>query len=75
MISSNMSRSDHPSRVKLLLNSHEGRQAHILMDSVVMTDNLATVIDNEIDRVLGRLNDMREVEGSPTSYVSVTVRC
>jgi mRNA interferase MazF len=53
MITSNMSRADHPSRVKLLLSSPAGRQAHVLMDSVVMTDNLATVIENEIDKVLG----------------------
>jgi mRNA interferase MazF len=64
MITSNMSRADHPSRVKLLLNSPEGRQAHILMDSVVMTDHLATVIENEIDRVLGGLDEMGEVEAA-----------
>jgi mRNA interferase MazF len=34
------------------------------MDSVVMTDNLATVIENEIDRVLGRLSDMSEVDAA-----------
>lgn len=62
MITSNMLRADHPSRVKLLLNSPGGRQTHILMDSVVMTDNLATVIENEVDRVLGSLDDMSEVE-------------
>jgi mRNA interferase MazF len=28
MVTSNMSRADHPSRVTLLLNSPEGRQAH-----------------------------------------------
>jgi mRNA interferase MazF len=64
MITSNMSRADHRSRVKLLLNSPAGRQAHVLMDSVVMTDNLATVIENEIDRVLGGLDEMREVEAA-----------
>jgi mRNA interferase MazF len=53
MITSNISRANHPSRVMLLLNSSEGRQAHILMDSVVMTDNLATIRENEIDRSLG----------------------
>lgn len=64
MITSNMLRADHPSRVKLLLNSPEGRQAHILTDSVVMTDNLATVIENEIDKVLGHLDEMSEVEAA-----------
>lgn len=56
MITSNMKRAGHPSRVTLLLNSSEGRQASILMDSVVMTDNLVTVRENEIDRVLGTSN-------------------
>jgi mRNA interferase MazF len=64
MITSNMSRTDHPSRVTLLLNSPQGRQAHILMDSVVMTDNLATVHENEIDRVLGSLDEMSDVEAA-----------
>ena len=64
MITSNMSRADHPSRVRLLLSSSEGRQAGILMDSVVMTDNLATVRENEIDRVLGNLKDLTEVDAA-----------
>jgi mRNA interferase MazF len=62
MITSNMSRADHPSRVRLLLNSAEGREAHILMDSVIMTDNLATVRENEIDRALGNLRDLTKVD-------------
>jgi mRNA interferase MazF len=64
MISSNISRADHPSRVTLLLNSVEGREAHILMDSVVMTDNLATVRENEVDKVLGNLKDLNEVDAA-----------
>jgi mRNA interferase MazF len=52
VITSNMSRADYPSRVTLLLNSSEGKQAHILTDSIVMTENLATIRENEIDRVL-----------------------
>lgn len=62
MITSNLLRANHPSRVKLLLNSAEGRQARILMDSVVMTDNLATVREDEIDRLLGSLSDMSKIE-------------
>lgn len=62
MISSNMSRSGHPSRVALLLNSSEGKTAQILMDSVVLTDNLATVREKEIDRKLGALDDMSKVD-------------
>src|SRR5204862_8078270 len=62
MITSNMARAAHPSRVTLLLNSSAGREARILMDSVVMTDNLATVQENEIDRTLGSLKDLSEVD-------------
>ena len=62
MITSNMARAGYPSRVTLLLNSPEGKQAGILMDSVVMTDNLATVRESEIDRRLGALSDTSEVD-------------
>jgi hypothetical protein len=34
------------------------------MDSVIMTDNFATVHDNEIDRVLGTLPDLGEVNAA-----------
>jgi mRNA interferase MazF len=62
MITSNMTRAGHPSRVALLLSSPEGKRAGILMDSIVMTDNLATVRGTEIDRTLGALSDMREID-------------
>jgi hypothetical protein len=29
-----------------------------------MTDNLATVLENEIDRALGRISDMAQVESA-----------
>jgi mRNA interferase MazF len=71
MITSNMSRADHQSRIRLLRDSLEGRQAHILMDSVIMTDNLATIVDNEVDRVLGHLNEMREIEAALRSTLAL----
>jgi mRNA interferase MazF len=64
MITSNMKRAGHPSRVTVLLDSSEGREARILMDSVVMTDNLVTVRESEIDRELGRLNDMSRIDAA-----------
>jgi len=45
-----------------LLNSVEGKRAGILMDSVVMTDNLATIRDNEIDRKLGAVSDLPQID-------------
>ena len=61
MITSNMTRGGHPSRVTIIKDSPEGRRAGILMDSVVMTDNLATIRESEIDRVIGSLANMAEV--------------
>jgi mRNA interferase MazF len=50
-----MFRAGHPSRVVVLRDSPTGRAAGLLGDSVVMTDNLATVSDTAIARVIGRL--------------------
>jgi mRNA interferase MazF len=55
MITSNLSRASHASRVKILRTAAEGRQSGLLTDSVVMTDNLATVTHTEIHRVVGSL--------------------
>jgi mRNA interferase MazF len=61
MITSNMARAGHASRVTLRQGSSQGKHAGILMDSVIMTDNLATIRDTEIDRVIGSLQDMAQV--------------
>jgi mRNA interferase MazF len=55
MISSNMARAGHPSRVAVTLSSGEGRQSGLLVDSVVMTDNLATVLEAAVSKVIGSL--------------------
>jgi mRNA interferase MazF len=55
MITSRMFRANHPCRVSVQLSSPEGQQSGSLTDSVVMTDNLATVAEPEIDRTIGSL--------------------
>lgn len=55
MITSKMFRANHPSRVTILLSTPEGQQAGLLRNSVVMTDNLATVDESAIDRVIGSI--------------------
>jgi mRNA interferase MazF len=55
MITSRLFRANHPSRVTVLRSSPEGQQSGLLTDSVVMTDNLATIAETEIDRVIGTL--------------------
>jgi len=61
MITSNLSRSGHPSRIRVSRSSPEGRQMGLLTDSVIMTDNLATVLEREIDRGIGHAGDMQGV--------------
>ena len=55
MITSQMLRAGHLSRVTILLNSPEGQQSGLLTDSVVMSDNLATITLSAIYRVIGSL--------------------
>jgi mRNA interferase MazF len=62
MISSNLARRGHFSRLFIGVSSAEGKAAGLRLDSVVMTDNLATVLENEIDSVLGHLQDMTAVD-------------
>jgi len=62
MISSNMARAGHPCRVTVLSSSAEGQQMGLRTDSVLMTDNLATVLENEIDRTIGQCPTMNSVD-------------
>jgi mRNA interferase MazF len=55
MITSRMFRAGHPSRMTVLRIDPEGRQSGLLTDSVVMTDNLATIVEVAVDRVIGTL--------------------
>lgn len=53
MITSQLARAGHPSRVMLRLESDEGRTSGLQCDSVVMTDNLATIKIAVVSRVIG----------------------
>lgn len=55
MISGRLFRANHPSRVMIPLSQEEGKESGLLSDSVVMTDNLATINLSEIDRKIGVL--------------------
>jgi mRNA interferase MazF len=61
MITSNLSRSGHAARFTVRRDSSVGREMGLLTDSVVMTDNLATVLHTEIDRIIGRCSDMEPI--------------
>lgn len=55
MVTSRLFRANHPSRVAVFLATPEGQQSGLLNDSVVMTDNLATIAETEVHRVIGSL--------------------
>jgi mRNA interferase MazF len=64
MITSNPARAGHPCRVAVSQSSPEGRQMGLRADSIIMTDNLATVLENEIDRTIGRCRDLVGVDAA-----------
>ncbi len=61
MITSNLTRRGHPSRVFIARASAEGKQSGVLTDSVVMTDNLATAFLKAIDSKIGTLENMAPI--------------
>jgi mRNA interferase MazF len=64
MVSSNPARGNHPSRVAVCVNSAEGRTSGLRLDSWIMTDNLVTLLETEIDSILGQLQGLESVEAA-----------
>ena len=64
MITSNVGRADHPSRVQIARDSQQGIQMGLLMDSLVATDNLATIHARQFNRVIGNLDNMSGVDAA-----------
>ena len=62
MITSNLTRAGHPSHVTVSLATLEGQLTGLLTDSVIMTDNLATILDIEIDCTIGAWTNMAAVD-------------
>lgn len=64
MITSNLARVDHPSRVFIPLNSPTAQGTGLLTDSVIMTDNLATILERAVVGKLGRLANMKPIDSA-----------
>ncbi|MEL7068171.1 MAG: type II toxin-antitoxin system PemK/MazF family toxin [Cyanobacteria bacterium J06581_3] len=64
MVTSNLSRASHPSRVSVDLKTPEGKKSGLLLPSVIMTDNLATVLYSAIDRRIGFWSKMATVDSA-----------
>ena len=60
MITTNLTRAGHPSRVSVSVATPQGQRSGLL--AVIMTDNLATVLEPEIDRSIGAWPDMGAVD-------------
>ena len=64
LITSNMARAGHPSRVIVRAGSETARASGLLMDSVIKTDKLATVHDSEIDFIIGTFTGVNEIDAA-----------
>ncbi len=62
IITSNPARGGQASRWSIARLSREGREMGLRTDSIVMTDNIATIRESEIDRVIGKCSDMSHVD-------------
>ncbi len=64
MVTSNLDRLSHEGRVFVPLNSPEAKAAGFRTDSVIMTDNLATVLLKAIESKLGHLPFMEQIDNA-----------
>ena len=62
MVTSNLSRAGHPSRVLVERQTVIGQKSGLITDSVIMTDNLATITTAAIDKSIGVWSDMAAIE-------------
>lgn len=63
LITSNLVRTG-ATRVTIQKDSGVGQRMGLLTDSVVMADNLATVLEREVDRVIGHCLVMEQVDAA-----------
>lgn len=62
MFTSNLARCGHPSRVFIPVQSATAQGAGLRTDSVIMTDNLATMLHQAVAQKLGQLANLREID-------------
>jgi len=71
MITSNMARAGHPSRIVVPATSENAKRSGLLMDSVIMTDNLATLRLSEIDRAIGVFPEINQLDAAMRTTVAL----
>jgi mRNA interferase MazF len=63
MITSNLGRVGE-TRVTVKKSDSVGQAMGLLYDSVVVTDNLATVVEREIDKAIGHCPNMTQIDNA-----------
>lgn len=63
MITSNLQRTG-PTRVPIEADSGTGKAMGIKIDSVIVCDNLATVLHSQIDKVIGHCINIQDIEAA-----------
>ncbi|MCB5270944.1 MAG: type II toxin-antitoxin system PemK/MazF family toxin [Candidatus Cloacimonetes bacterium] len=58
-------------RIFVDINNDEGKETGLLADSVIVTDNLATVKEREIHKVIGSLSDIQLLNASLRTVFSI----
>jgi len=71
MITSNMTRAGRQSRIIVTIGSETARGCGLLTDAVITTDNLATILDSEIDRVIGSFRETAEIDAALRATLSL----
>ncbi len=64
MVSSNLARAGYNSRVLLKIDTEPGKESGLLLDSVIMTDNLATISLSSVVRIIGTLKKMDLIDNA-----------
>jgi mRNA interferase MazF len=64
MITSNLIRKGHTSRIFVDIHTEMGQRTGLLGDSIIMTDNIATVRLSEIYRRIGTFTDLNVLKES-----------
>ena len=72
-ITSNLDRTGD-SRVLVGKDSAEGHEMGLLTDSVIVLDHIATVVDREVDQVLGRCSDLSKIDDALCAILGLSVR-
>lgn len=64
MVTTNLARRGHGSRIFVDITTPLGRATGLVSNSVIMTDNMVTVLSSEVHRKLGAYTDMTALKAA-----------